>query len=240
MTGDLSGYPDDDGTLARLFAKAKADPRIVRVGRTLVDVPATIERRFDCSAGACLRPGPMRALAGKACCTTFDVPLGPGERARIERVLPEIRAMHDVDRAIRAAGGWRRRLEGAEWLRTRSSGACVFLAAPRGEVPRCTLHEWALANGRDHRRVKPEICCLFPLYIVQLGDEILLTAYGSDLMLEADPAEAGRIETFVCTNPPPGAGRPLLVEQAAEISYRIGPRRWARVLAKLRSLGHPV
>lgn len=237
---DISEYPDDDGTLERLFARAKADPGVVRVGKTLVDIPATVHRRFNCSDGPCMKLGPLRTLAGKACCTTFDVPLERGERERLEQVVPEIRKLRDVGRVIDATGGWWKRQQGSEWLRTRKGGACVFLSAPPGLPPRCSIHEWALSQGIDHRTVKPEICCLFPLYLVQFGEEILITAYGSDLMKQADPDEADRIATFVCTDPPPGIGRPLLVDQADEIAYRIGARRWSAVVTKLRALGHPV
>jgi hypothetical protein len=179
-------------------------------------------------------------MAGKSCCATFEVALGPGERKRIAAVIPKIRKMRDLGKVIDATGGWWRQSDDGDSLRTRTNGACVFLSAPPGEAPRCALHEWALTVGRDHRKVKPEICSLFPLFLVQWGDEVLVTSYGARLMVEIDPSNGEEAVQFACTSPPTGVGRPLLVEQRGEIEYRIGARRWGAMLRKLRALGHAV
>ena len=240
--------PDDDGSddeaidrrFDRYFAALRTNRDVVRCGDTFVDVPWAVKRIVACSDGLCAKAGPLRDLAGKGCCATFDVALGPGERERIAEVLPEIRALRDVGRVIDATGGWWKRQDGGESLRVRKNGACVFLSAPPGGIPRCSIHEWALSKGLDHRKLKPEICCMFPLYMVQWGDEVFVTSYGSPLMVEMDPHEEDRIESFVCINPPPGVGRPLVIEQRDEIEYRIGARRWGAMLRKLRELGHDV
>jgi hypothetical protein len=233
--------PDSEQTLfRRFFAALRENPDVVRSGRTYVDVPGAVLRRVACSDGVCMRERRGRELIGKTCCTTFSVPVEPRDVRRIERVLPELARVRDVGRAVERAGGFHYREGRQEWLRTRPSGACVFLSAPAGEPPRCTIHEWALGRGLDHRLYKPEACCLFPLYLVEWGDEVLVTGYGSALMREMEPEEAGQIERFRCTHPRGGAGRPLVVEQREELEYRLGARCWAAARRRLAELGHEV
>lgn len=231
---------EEQRMLRRLFARLRKDPTVVRCGTTYVDVPGTVERRVACGDGLCSRGLRGRALAGKTCCTTFVVPVEPKDVRRIARILPELRTIRDVGAAIDRAGGFSGREDGYVRLLTRPSGACVFLSAPPGEAPRCTIHEWAAARGLDHRAWKPETCCLFPLYLVQWGEDTFVTGYGSPWFREIEPCEAEDVKSFSCLHPPRGGGRPLLAEQEDELRYRIGSRRWGATLRKLRALGHPV
>lgn len=233
----MDATPDEDRMLRRLFAKLRKDPRIVRCGTVWIDVPGTIERTVACSDGLCWQSAKGRSLAGKSCCTTFNVPIERKDVRRIAKILPELRRIRDVGAAVDRAGGFWREEGGTPWLSDRPSGACVFLSAPPGGAPLCTIHEWAVARGVDHRSVKPETCCLFPLYVVEWGRDYFVTSYGSPWWAELEPGEADEVKSFVCLHPPAGTGRPLLFEQADELRYRIGPRRWAATLRKLRSLG---
>ena len=52
--------------------------------------------------------------------------------------------------------------------------------------------------------------------------------------------EAGQIKEFACLHPPKGVGKSVVVEQEDELRYRLGTKRWNKVLKKLRKLGHPV
>ena len=105
-----------------------------------------------------------------------------------------------------------------------------------------------MINGFDFRDHKPETCCLFPLYLAEHEHWHLVTSYGSRLMLEydkeedeeEDEEEDGKVYEFACLHPGPGQGIPLLVEQRDELDYRLGKKRWGRVLEHLRRLGHPV
>lgn len=230
----------EDFDFRGFFAGLRDAPGIVRSGNVHVDVPGTVERRVACSDGLCQRGLRGRALVGKTCCTTLRVPVERLDVRRIERVLPEVRKIRDVGDAIDRAGGFWHEDEGSLWLRGRPSGACVFLSAPRGGPALCTLHEWAASRGMDHRKVKPEMCCLYPLYLVMWGDTVCVTSYGSRLWRELEPEEGDDLPTFACLNPRPGEGRPLLVEQQDELEARIGRGRWRAALRKLRSLGHPV
>jgi hypothetical protein len=234
----MSASDEDDFDYAGFFARLRGDPRVVRRGRLFVDVPGTVERRVACSDFVCQRGTAGRGLAGKSCCASFRVPLDEGEIRRIERVLPRVREIRDVGAAIDRAGGFWKTDEGSPWLRERPDGACVFLSARPGGPALCTLHEWALSAGRDHRRLKPEVCSLFPLYLVEWEDAVLVTSYGSPFWAECEPEETDLVHRFACLHP--RAGRPLVVEQRDELEYRVGRRRWGAMLAVLRRLGHPV
>jgi len=231
---------DDQVMLAKLFARLRKDPGVVRCGTTYVDVAGTIRRTVACGDGLCWTAGRGRALSGKSCCTTFHVPLERRDIRRIEKVLPQVRAIRDVGAAIDRAGGFWTKDDGQVRLRERPTGACVFLSAPRGGAPLCTIHEWAAGNGVDWRSVKPETCCLFPLFLVEWSEDVFVTSYGSPWFAEIEPEEAEDLKSFACLHPPAGRGRPLLVEQADELRYRLGARRWGAMLRKLRALGHPV
>ncbi len=230
--------PKEDKRMRKFFRKLRKDPDIVRAGRVYVDVPGVVKRRVACSDGLCMRHGRGRQLSGKSCCTTFEVPVSTDDVEAISKVVDDVRQIRDVDRAIRKANGWWRVDPDAEqlWLNSRPSGACVFLSAAKGKRPWCTIHEWALANGVDFRDHKPEGCCLYPLYTVQHGDDMFITSYGTSYMLEMEPEQEGQIKTFDCLAPPKGVGRTLLEEQGDELRYRVGDKRWSKVLARLAEL----
>ena len=240
MTRAAGRASDEEAEFRDLFRRLRKDPTVVRCGTTYVDVPGTVERRVACGDGLCWKSARGGSLTGKSCCSTFRVPVERADMRRIDRVLGEIRKIRDVGAAIDRTGRYWYEDEGAHWLATRPDESCVFLSAPPGGMPLCTIHEWAHSKGIDHRKVKPETCCLFPLYLVQWGDESFLTGYGSRWYCELEPGEADDIKTFACTRPPRGTGMPLLLEQADEIQYRIGARRWGATLRKLRALGHPL
>ncbi len=231
---------DEDARIERLFKKLRKRKDIVRMGDVYVDVVGAVERKIACSDGICMEHRRGRKLAGKTCCTTFRVPIEREDVEKVAKVIDEVRKIRDVDDAIDRAGGWWKVDEDQLWLEDRPSGACVFLSAPRGGRPWCTIHEWAVAAGEDFRDHKPETCCLFPLYILECDHEVLVTSYGSDLFKQADPDEADQIKSFDCLHPPRGVGRPVIVEQEGELRYRLGSKRWGKVLAKLRKLGHAV
>lgn len=231
---------DDDRRIRKIFKRVRKADSVVRVGDLYVDVPGTVERQVACTEGLCMTSRKLGKLKGKTCCTTFRVPVEEQDVERVARIVDQVRTIRDVGRAIdRADGWWEIQTDGA-YLRTRPSGACVFLSAPRGEVPLCTIHEWAVNQGCEFRDHKPETCCLFPLYTLESDDETLITSYGTEWMKQAEPDEADEIYEFRCLHPPKGVGRSVLEEQQDELEYRFGRKRWRRVLEKLRDLGHAV
>ena len=233
---------DDQRMMEALFRRLPGDSAVVQCGSVFVDVPWSVDRIVACADGLCMGSGgkKMKKLAGKTCCTTFRVPLTTEDVERIVHCVDEVKKIRDVGAAIEKAEGWWHHDEDGLWLERRKSGACVFLSAAKGERPWCTIHEWAVNNGKDWRAHKPEGCCIFPLYLIEYGDDVLVTSYGSPFMLEVDTEEPEDIETFKCTAPPEGVGTSVLIEQQEELEYRLGKARWTRTLAKLRKLGHAV
>ncbi len=233
---------DDDDQMRRHFRRLARDPNIVRKGKVYVDVEGTVHWQVACSDGLCMEGGgSLRKLQGKTCCTTFNVPVTREDVEQVAKVVDEVRKIRDVDHAIRKQDGWWHvDDDGDLYLEDRPSGACVFLSAPRGERPWCTIHEWASNHGVDWRKHKPEGCCLFPLYTLEWGEHVLVTSYGTEYMLDVEPDQRDVLQSFVCFKPPKGVGRSLLVEQREELEYRLGEKRWGKVRAKLNALGHAV
>lgn len=231
----------DDDTEAEemeaFFEHVRSAPGIARIGDVYVDIEHTVNRLVACSDGLCMQSqGPGRPRTS-GCCNSFDVPLDRDDVERVSRVVEEVRKIRDVDRAIERADGWWRHDEEGLWLEKRPSGACVFLSAPKGESPRCTIHEWALEQGHDFRDHKPATCCIYPLYTAELDDEILVTSYGSPLMLRLEPDQADQLKFFACTAPPAGVGRSILIEMHDELCYRVGSDRWLPMVEHLVSEG---
>lgn len=228
---------DDAEELEEFFAYLRTAPGVERVGDVYLDVRHTVHRNVACSDGLCMQSQGRGRARTSGCCNSFDVPLEREDVERVARVVDQVREIRDVGRAIDAADGWWRHDEEGLWLERRPSGACVFLSTPRGGQPLCTIHEWALAHGEDFRDHKPSTCCIYPLYTAELDDEVFVTSYGSPLMQRLEPDQADRIESFACTDPPPGVGRSILEEMHDELLHRIGAKRWNLMLAHLRRKG---
>ena len=236
---------EEDARIDRMFKRLKKRDDVVRVGEIYVDIAGAIDRKIACGDGLCMHDSEGRELQGedlasKTCCTTFRVPIDRDDVERVAKVVDEVRQIRDVDEAIDDADGWWKVEDDEIWLEDREDGGCVFLSAKEGERPWCTIHEWALNNGKEFRDHKPETCCLFPMYLLQSDTKTLVTSYGSELMKEADPDEAEDIKAFSCLHPAEGQGVPVVVEQEDELRYRLGSAKWNKVLKKLRKLGHPV
>ena len=232
----------EDRRIRKLFKRLRKSKKVVRCGEVYVDIEGAIERRTACTDGLCMAHGRGKRLTGKTCCTTFRVPLETDDVERVSKVVDEVKQIRDVTKAIEKAGGWWHIDDDQAWLEDRPDGACVFLSAPKNGPPLCTIHEWALETGREFRDHKPETCCLFPLYLLHAEDdedgEVLVTSYGSPLMREAEPDEADDIKNFDCLHPPKGQGRSILQDQEGELRYRLGSKRWDRVLGVLREAGY--
>lgn len=227
---------EDDIRIEKMFKRMRKMKTVARVGDVFVDIPGAIQRMTACSDGICMTTSRLSKLTGKTCCTTFNVPLEKDDVERVSKCVDEVRKIRDVDDAIKKADGWWYIEDDELFLEDRPSGACVFLSAPKGDRPWCTIHEWAVNNGKEFRDYKPETCCLFPLYILENDEEVLVTGYGSPLMREAEPDEADDIQEFNCLHPPKGQGTSILADQADELRYRLGADRWDGVLAKLKEM----
>lgn len=133
----------------------------------LLDLPA-LAQPFACNSCACA-PG-LRAARTRSCCADLDVTLTPGERAAVTDALPAIAAWM-APRDARWRDDAPETLDG-DTLR-RPGGRCVFAAAgPTGLA--CALHAMEDAAKRPRGTWKPMPCRLFPLIVIDLGEENLL------------------------------------------------------------------
>lgn len=128
-----------------------------QAGGWLLDLPA-LAQPYACDSAKCT-PG-LRRPRDRSCCADLEVAVTADERAAIEAVLPE------VEQAMGGDPRWKRRPELFEDGAIRRPGRrCVFARMDGGL--RCALHD---------RGAKPLPCRLFPLAVVDLGEQRLLTA----------------------------------------------------------------
>lgn len=136
----------------------------------LLDLPA-LRQAHACRPSGCT-PG-LRGAGARSCCADLDVEPTAAEAAAIAAALPEVAAFL-APRDARWADGAPAWLDGGVF--TRPGGRCVF-AATGGHGLSCGLHALEAQTGRARGALKPMPCRLFPLVVVDLGDDtVLLTA----------------------------------------------------------------
>jgi hypothetical protein len=135
----------------------------------LLDLPA-LAQPFACRSKTCAPS--LRPARTRSCCADLVVELTPTEGDRIAAALPEVAAwMRPRDTRWQSVPAI---LDGD--LLVRSGGRCVFAAQDRHGLT-CALHAVEDATGRPRGALKPMPCRLFPLVLVDLGeDRVLLTA----------------------------------------------------------------
>jgi len=107
------------------------------------------------------------------CCADHDLELTDRDIAEIEKLLPAAcAAFPGLARQVREKGFWEWGEDFERVMRKKKSGECVFLMPGAGG---CYLHAWALSAGRDPFEVKPYVCALYPLAVILIGDEVVVT-----------------------------------------------------------------
>lgn len=82
-----------------------------------------------------------------------------------------------VQKRIKQCGIWEKGNSPGELLM--NHGNCVFFAEING-TSCCSLHAFAEANQREVYPMKPFSCQLYPLDIIQIGENILITAVNTE------------------------------------------------------------
>ncbi|GDX82904.1 hypothetical protein LBMAG42_47150 [Deltaproteobacteria bacterium] len=142
-----------------------------RRGALLLDLPA-LSAPYACDPSGCT-PG-LRAPRTRSCCADLDVMLSGAELAAIEAALPDIAASLQASdpRWTSGAPTW-----AASGLLTRPERRCVFAVLGEDRSLSCGLHRFEDERALPRGTVKPLPCRLFPLLVVDLGDDQhLLTA----------------------------------------------------------------
>lgn len=153
------------------YLKRKAD-RILQAGRYLIDTEA-LRTPFNLDCFQCER------VHRETCCQngqpyavdSWQIPL-------IEREAPEL-ASHFPRLPLQKQGSgiWdRSQVAGTLQLR---QGSCLFFAEINGRRC-CSLHAYAESSGRDVYSLKPFSCQLYPLDLIQIGEQVLITAVNEE------------------------------------------------------------
>ena len=193
---------------------------IDRIGDTYLDLPA-LAQPYGCQSQTCA-PG-RRAPRARSCCADLEVTLSEAEQADLERNLPALTAwMQPRDPRWQAEAPPTLVDPDTRTLR-RPGRRCILATLTDAEGLRCGAQAAGLR--------KPMPCQLFPLAIVDLGEEgHLLTAIHSRTarMLGSRPAAA-----FPCLGS--GPGRTTLAEaEQATLTALYGPRKAQRILKAVR------
>jgi hypothetical protein len=183
----LLDYTDTDIVDRYLEFLLASKDRHLWVGKVLIDVDQVIRRRFACTTHLCLwskrdghAPHPVRSR--HSCCVDLDVQLLPTEVEAIERHLPKVLAGHaDVAGHVAEHGFWRYDEEWWKILQKKGDGSCAFLTySPEMGQHVCGLHATALRERISLAQIKPLICRMFPIFLLETGDQHILTCYGPE------------------------------------------------------------
>lgn len=138
-----------------------------RVRGNLVIDAENLDRYFDCQG--CRRRHP-RAF----CCASHELELTGQDLAALEAAWPAVSTQWPRLSALaRKSGGFFGYGENFEQVMTqKKSGECLFLM-PGGDG--CYLHLHALESGQDPIDVKPYICSLYPVVVVVIGEQVVVT-----------------------------------------------------------------
>ncbi len=149
----------------------------------LVDVDGIIRRRFACDSHLCLkhrvRDGQIKVKTKYSCCWDLEVQLLPTEIEAIEKHLPKVLAHHPAVKAhADAKGFWEHDEEWWKILQKKKRGDCVFLdqCGENGQSL-CSLHATALREKMKLGDIKPLICRMFPIFILETDDVNIITFY---------------------------------------------------------------
>jgi len=130
-----------------------------------------LDRYYKCEG--CGRRNP-RAF----CCTGHDLELTESDIETIEDVLPKVtKRFPRLAPLLKNKRFWDWGEDFEKIMRRKKKGdACIFLMPEGG----CCFHAYALENGLDPLDVKPYVCGLYPLVVIVIGDEIVVTTVNEE------------------------------------------------------------
>ncbi len=112
------------------------------------------------------------------CCKGHDLELTDRDLEVLDKLLPEFGADYPKIADKVEDGGLYEYGEGFEkHMRRKGNDECVF-CLPAGEG--CSLHAWALDRGVSPLKVKPYVCSLYPLVVIVIGDDIVVTTVNEE------------------------------------------------------------
>jgi len=123
------------------------------------------------------------------CCKGHDLELTMHDIKTVEKYIAKVRASFPkLDRLLKDKNFWEYGEDFEKNMRRKASDECVFLI-PGGKG--CYLHGWALENKVDPMAIKPYVCSLYPLVVIIIGDEIVVTTVNDESETILDCGEHG-------------------------------------------------
>jgi hypothetical protein len=110
------------------------------------------------------------------------VQLLPTEIEAIEKHLDKVIEHHPrLANPVEKRGFWKYDVEWWKILQKKKNGSCIFLdnCESLGQHA-CALHDTALREGLGLGEIKPLICRMFPLFILETEDTHIITCYSPD------------------------------------------------------------
>lgn len=122
------------------------------------------------------------------CCNGYDVELTAHDVEVVEKHLSEVVKMFPkLDKVLEADYFWGYGDDFERVLSRKDNEDCVFLLpGSKG----CMLHAYALENGLDPIDVKPYICSLYPVVVIVIGDEIVVTTFNEESRVVLETGDA--------------------------------------------------
>lgn len=171
--GTPDRMPEREAYHCKKYVKRKAE-RIIVSGRYLIDT-AALATLFHLDCFRC------HLVHRETCCENGQpYAAAAWQIAEIEQAVPAV-AMNYLH-----ASAQKKINDGGVWEKGSSAGAlpmnhgnCIFLAEVNGQSC-CSLHAYAEANQREVYPIKPFSCQLYPLDLIQIGEQILITALNQE------------------------------------------------------------
>jgi hypothetical protein len=205
--------------------------RALVIDNLVIDVPAVVDRHFVCDTDLCIGAKTRSDLHGRSCCSTFVVRAAPSEIKTIDGLLPDVvKRYPTVAAEIDKAGGSWWHYDEEDYnkvLEVASNGGCIFLTPRQDGAYRCALHAVALEKGLDPKRCKPATCSLYPLFMIEVDDDVLLTSTWRETRHVID--EDGDYHHFGCHEANKRATRPLYVEMRSVLEALFGKKTYKRI-----------
>jgi hypothetical protein len=112
------------------------------------------------------------------CCKGHDLELTMHDIKTVENFSPKVRnAYPRLNRLLKDKNFWEYGDDFEKQMRRKNNDECVFLIpGAKG----CYLHSWALENKADPMKIKPYVCSLYPLVVIIIGDNIVITTVNDE------------------------------------------------------------
>jgi hypothetical protein len=212
LMDDLSEDTDD-----KYVQFLKEKPRTFVYENLIFDLE-NLDGYYNCA-------GCKRKKPGAFCCSGYDLELTGHDIEKLEKIMPELANKYPgLKRSLKGENFWRYGDEFEKHMRRKGNDDCIFLM-PGGDA--CYIHAWALERGIDPLDLKPYVCSLYPVVVVIIDDEVVISTMNEESRVILDAGE----NTVPCTVARGGREDHILVRSREILVRMFGPKIY-RELAK--------